>query len=175
MKNVHIVLISLFLLFTSCTDDDEALTSSGNPTLIFNLANVKVNELSRDQMFDTLTSHEIGYYDTVFEKPKNLRAFKLRDVLELGYAINLDTIRNSSFTFLALDGFRDSATGIQANEPGGYIAFEDLDVEGLDNWEPVATENNNDPAPFYVVWINENQTPEDGYPWPYQLYAIDKN
>ncbi len=173
MKNIHLVVLPLLFLFTSCSEDAEAPTN--NPTLIFNRADVKVNELSRDQMFNALMSYEIGYYDTVFEKPKNLRAFKLRDVLELGYATNLDTIENSTFTFLALDGFQDSATSVQANEPGGYIAFEDLDVEGSDNWEPVATENNNDPAPFYVVWINEDQTPEDGYPWPYQLYAIDKN
>ncbi|NAS12215.1 hypothetical protein [Poritiphilus flavus] len=173
-KSVPFISILLIFIFVACSNDEEKVPES-DPSIVFSMGSVEINEISRGFMLSVLASHKISYYDTVYEKPKNLVAFKLRDVLELGYEINLDTIRNSTFTFLALDGFQDSASSHQANEPGGYIAFEDLDVEGLENWEPVAIENNNNPAPFYVVWINEGQTPEDGYPWPYQLYAIDKD
>lgn len=170
MKNiVYILLLGLITLgaCSSGNDDDDS------PTITFTVSGSEVNVLSRNNLQDELTSYAISYYDTVHQKNKNMRAFVLSEVLELGFSIELETKPNATITFSALDGFQDSASGDQALEAGGYIAFEDLDVDGTENWELVARENNNNPAPFYVVWTGTNQVPDNSYPWPYQLELIN--
>ncbi len=162
-------MVTLLITIACDSDNDE----DNSPTITFRVDGEQVKVLSRAQMQDALQAFSITYYDTVHEKTKNMRAFLLSDVLELGFEMQLENLANSTVNFIALDGFEDSATGVQANEEGGYVAFEDLDVEGIENWEPVALENNNDPAPFYVVWTNPEQVPDNEYPWPYQLFAID--
>jgi len=172
MKKIPFVLLMILCCsLPSCSNDDDVTTT--DPTIVFTNGTVEVNTFTRSFMQNTLPSYELDYYDSVHEKQKKLRAFELKDVLSLAYDIDLETLGDATFTFKALDGFQDSATNLQVNESGGYIAFEDLDVEGIDNWELVATENNNNPAPFYVVWINTEQTPADGYPWPYQLFSVE--
>jgi len=170
MKYIRLILVAVLLISIGCDSDSN---EDNSPTITFRVNGEQFKVLTRSEMQDQLEVFSITYYDTVYEKTKNLRAFELRELLELGFEIELANHANSTFNFLALDGFEDSATGLQAIEQGGHVAFEDLDVDGSENWEPVATENNNDPAPFYVVWTNPEQVPDNSYPWPYQLFAID--
>ncbi|MBO6522879.1 MAG: hypothetical protein JJ971_03565 [Balneolaceae bacterium] len=170
MKNTCYILLFAVITLGACSSNSE---DDNSPTISFRVDGDEVNILTRTELRDALDSFVIAYYDTVYEKEKNLRAFLLRDVLELGFSMQLQNNQNAIFTFMALDGFEDSATSDQAAETGGYIAFEDLDVDGTENWEPVVTENNNDPAPFYVVWTGSHQVPDNSYPWPYQLFAIN--
>lgn len=167
-KIIYIVLLGLITL-TACSsgnDDD-------SPIISFLVSGSEVNSLSRNDLKAELTSHAISYYDTVHHKTKNMQAFLLKEVLEFGFSTDLSTKPNATLTFVALDGFQDTANGSQAVETGGYVAFEDLDIEGSENWELVATENNNNPAPFYVVWTGSDQVPVNSYPWPYKLFAIN--
>lgn len=154
---------------TACSSNND----DDSPTISFRVSGSEVKVLSRNDLKNELTSHAISYYDTVHHKTKNMQAFVLKEVLELGYSIDVESKPYAQFMFMALDGFQDSATGAQAAEAGGYIAFEDLDVEGSENWELVASENDNNPAPFYVVWTGTGQVPVNSYPWPYQLFAVN--
>lgn len=171
MKNTFYILLLAVITLGACSSNND---EDNSPTISFRVDGDEVNILTRTELQDALDSFAITYYDTVYEKEKNLRAFLLSDVLELGFSMQLQNNPNATFTFMALDGFEDSATSDQAAEAGGYVAFEDLDVSGIENWEPVATENNNDPAPFYVVWTESHQVPDNFYPWPYQLFAVNR-
>lgn len=162
------------LLFSCSKDEDDDTPSMPDPGLTFELKSSSLDVIKRSELHANLTTEDISIFDPVHQKNKNYRAFPLKDVLEYAYGQALDSTQNYIFLFEALDGFKDTTTYNMAMETGGYIAVEDLDVNGTNSWEPVALENNNDPYPFYVVWKGPNQNPTtDNYPWPYQLSVIN--
>jgi len=165
-----ILLVLLMVLAVSCSKDD---TVAHNPTLTVQVDGINKGEHSLNQMKANLTSQSISIFDPVHGKQKNYRAFPLADALYYFYETPF-LPANGMIHFSALDGFMVSAVVTMAIENGGFLAFEDLDVAGEANWEGVVPENNNDPAPFYIVWSGQNQNPTtDGYPWPYQLSTIN--
>ena len=178
MKRFLLVL-TLVGIVSSCTDDKEetAQTAPYNPSITFHLDSVTTLVLNRSSLKSDLVSSTIDIYDFVHEKHKNYRAFALEDVLIRGFGQTAYTqagVNQQKFKFSALDGFSDTATAAQVLAQGGFVAFEDLDVSGEDNWELVATENNNNPAPYYIVWSDStSQNPRaNNFPWPYQLAEI---
>lgn len=165
-----IVLIILAVFAVACSKDD---TVTHNPTLTVQIDGQNKGVHSLSQMKANLTAQSISIFDPVHGKQKNYRAFPLADALQYFYETPF-LPANGTVHFSALDGFMVSASTAMAAENGGFLAFEDLDVAGEANWEGVAPENNNDPAPFYIVWSGQNQNPTtDGYPWPYQLETIN--
>ncbi len=175
MKCHSILLSIVIVVFTACSkDEEEDKPSLPDPTLAFLMNGNVVNTLSLSGLKSNLDEEDISIFDHVHQKNKNYRAFPLDDVLEYAYGSLLDSAEDKDFLFKALDGYQVTASYDTATEDGGYLAFEDLDVSGSTNWEPVARENNNDPAPYYIVWSGSGQNPTtDGYPWPYQLSQID--
>lgn len=172
------LLLLTLLVLTSCSKDkDEPDPPSTEDSISFYFGNTLISDESKSELIAGLTSYDINIYDFVHQKRKNYRAFLLEDVLRLGFNNYMDSanMNNSSFLFRALDGFSDTATYSQALSNGGYVAYEDLDISGSDNWELVVNENNNNPSPFYVVWSDStSQNPfGDNYPWPYQLAEIE--
>lgn len=165
-----ILLVVVLVGIIGCSKDE---TVAHNPALIIQIDGQNKGESTLNQLKANLTAQSISIFDPVHGKQKNYRAFPLADALFYVFdASFLPT--NGNITFSALDGFMVSASVNMALENGGFLAFEDLDVAGEANWEPVAPENNNDPAPFYIVWSGQNQNPTtDGYPWPYQLKTIN--
>lgn len=169
MKKI-VILILAMMIVAACSKEE---TSSYNPSLIIQIDGQQKGTQSLNELKANLIAQNISIFDPVHGKQKNYRAFRLEDVLFFVYETNfLPT--NGTVHFSALDGFMVSASVNMATENGGFLAFEDLDVAGEANWEGVAPENNNDPAPFYIVWSGPNQNPTtDGYPWPYQLETIN--
>lgn len=166
-----VLLLCISLTFVSCSDEDDF----PNPFLVIELDGRDLHYIPLLNLRNNVNSHQISIFDPVHGKQKNYRAFLLREVLVYSYGTEFTTLNldNVLITFSALDGFTATATGSRCIETGGYIAYEDLDVDGAANWERVAPENNNDPAPLYVVWSGNDQNPTtDGYPWPYQLSKI---
>lgn len=164
------------LIITSC-DDKTTTAPTTNPSITFHLDSVTTNVISRSDFSSQLTSENINIYDFVHGKRKNYKAYPLEEVLKYGFGDTqyaLAIFKDSEFLFSALDGFSDTATVSQILTLTGYLAVEDLDVSGTDNWELVANENNNDPAPFYIVWSDStSQNPTtNNYPWPYELAEI---
>ena len=169
IKRFTLLLFTVFSII-SCSDADLP-----NSILVIRIDGADLHYITLRNLNDNLNSERITIFDFVHGKDKTYRAFLLKDVLEYSYGsvltINPDDVM---IKFSALDGFSASATVTRSLETGGYLAFEDLDVAGGGNWEPVAAENNNNPAPLYIVWSGQNQNPTtDGYPWPYQLSTID--
>lgn len=137
--------------------------------LEFKISERSVKQFTLDQLKARLKVHDISLKDKHYQKRKQYAAFSLRDLLDLAYA---DTWRNddySDLTFIALDGYQAVAKTDLLKREDGYVAFDDLTVDG---WEPI-TRKKMDPGPFYLVWLGEQQTTVQGYPWPWQLAAIN--
>ncbi len=167
-----ILLLSISLILFSCGDDDSDLSG---PSIVVEHNGIQVNELFLNQLKHNLSSRELSLYDQLHRKQKNYRVFELADLLRHFYTDSLNTAAASlKIQFRALDGYTVEAPLSQMLEDGGYLAFEDLDVEGEANWEIIVPERSNNPAPYYIVWSGEDQDPFDSaYPWPYQLRTIN--
>ena len=149
----------------------------GEDGIVFTLPNVTQNSLVKRNLLHRIASHEINIYDFLHQKRKNYRAFAMEDLLKAGFgqaAIDLANFQEARFLLTTTTGGTDTATIAQVFTLSGYLAFEDLDVEGEENWETIAQENNCSPAPFYLVWADSSsQSPLNNYPWAYKLKAID--
>ena len=95
--------------------------------------------------------------------------FALDDILWLGFGDKLESPEYSDIAFVALDGYNAVALLSKVSEPGGYMVYADLDFGRL---EPMGSQGA-DPGPFYLVWTGKEQTPENEYPWPWQIAAIN--
>jgi len=78
--------------------------------------------------------------------------------------------RNKPYTdvkFTALDGYQAVSTFDKISTAGGYIVY-----KADEGWQPIGHHKAN-PGPFYMVWKGEKQTPEQAFPWPYQLASVN--
>jgi len=140
-----------------------------NLSLKFLVSGKIVKEVSLSTLKDKLKTHEIEFYDPIYEKKKRYKGFDVRDVLQLGFG---DEWKNSDYTdiaFEALDGYAPISAISKLRQSGGYVVFSDLDFE---DWEPISIKQVN-PGPFYLVWTGKNQTNNIEYPWPWQLSSIN--
>ncbi len=69
----------------------------------------------------------------------------------------------------ALDGYEARVPSAKLAAGGAWLAFRDHDR--APGWEPVGHKAA-DPGPFFLVWDGA-RTPESGYPWPWQVVALD--
>jgi mono/diheme cytochrome c family protein len=112
--------------------------------------------------------------DPYYKKKKSYLAFPLGQVLTLGFGEPAAALAKQNLFFEALDGYVKPSDGARALEEGGYLAFADADrTHASDSgWEPI-DRRGLDPGPYYVVWANAEQSEARGYPWPFQLAAIE--
>ncbi len=155
------------------TSSSPAPPSSSTPatskgSLRFKKGDKGSTDLSFDQLAKAIPAEMVKQYDPYYAREKTYRAWPVSKVLELGFEGVAD-LPKQHFILRAKDGFTVPLEGSKLLEPGGYIAFEDSEVPG---WEPIGQQRAN-PAPFYLVWANNNQTDLEGHPRPYQLAAIE--
>ncbi|MDE1460692.1 c-type cytochrome [Spartinivicinus poritis] len=136
--------------------------------LTFSLANQPVKTISLDELKDKLKVHEIKFEDPHYGKTKHFLAFKIYDVLQLGFGDNWHSRDYSDAAFTASDGYSAISKVSMLSEQGGYLTFFDVDANG---WEPVGHAKVS-PGPFYLVWTGKQQTTEYAYPWTWQLASI---
>ena len=167
MKKYLTLALFLSVVCLSCSKEDD-----NSPTITFLTSGGVASELSRNELLDVIPSYKIEYYDTLHQKNKTMRAFSLRDVIVEGFGFRLSETDGDVFRFLDMDGGQLDADRLLSLQFGGYVGFEDLDVTGIDNWEPIASRGNDNPAPFYIFWKGETQIPQRGYPWTYRVHTI---
>lgn len=160
-----ILSILVFLLNITC----EARGEEPDPSLKFQISGQTIGEITLSEMKSKLTTRRIELYDIEYEKTKRYEGFALKDVLKLGFGDKLKTPAYTDIAFIALDGYNSVAVLSKVLEKGGYIVFSDL---GSGKWEPIGRQGA-DPGPFYLVWTGKGQTPENEYPWPWQIASIN--
>ena len=175
MKKLVLVL-SIGLLMACSKDDDKTATSTtSEATITFTPVEGQSNSYKLSQLKANLSSHDINIYDVHHYSQKNYRAFVLKDVLDYGFGSYMDTASNKNLKFLllALDPYTDTATYAQAIDNGGYLAYEDLDVNGSANWGSITDTAGvvYNPAPFYIVWSDTSRQTQDehNYPWIFEF------
>lgn len=156
-------LFAVLLLIFSFTPI--GMAGEQNPSLLFQVSNQVVKQLTLSEMKSNLKVYEIEFFHPNFGKKKKYRGFSLADVATLGFGDKWKSPDYTDMAFIALDGYESVTATSKLNEPGGYVVFEDLDQEG---WELI-DDKKAYPGPFYVVWTGEDQTTANEYPWPWQL------
>ena len=91
-------------------------------------------------------------------------------MLDFAYGTQWASHEYSDIAFIALDGYEAVSSLDKLKQDGGFLAFKDLDLEN--GWEPLGYKKA-DPGPFFLFWIKEEQTTQHGYPWPWQVRALN--
>ncbi len=136
-------------------------------TLMFSESDQNEQTFTLSVLKDKLATHQITIYDPHYEAEKAYDAFLLNDVMVLAYGKDW---RNKPYTdvkFTALDGYQAVSTFDKISIAGGYIVY-----KAAAGWQPIGHHKAN-PGPFYMVWKGEMQTPEQAFPWPYQLASVN--
>ena len=110
----------------------------------------------------------VALTDPFYGKRKRYRAVPIKDLLADAYGPAWIEDGVGEFFFEALDGYRSHAPVPILAADGGMLAFADEDAPG---WEEMPKEKSR-PGPFYLVWIGAEQTPSNGYPWPWQILSM---
>jgi mono/diheme cytochrome c family protein len=133
-----------------------------------------VRALSRAELTKRCGAQRIVIEDPYYQRRKTYLALRLACVLEQGFDEPIAAQTGENFFLRALDGYVKPASGARLAEPGGWLAFADVEFTHGDTpgWEPI-DRRQVDPGPFYLVWSGESQRDAHRYPWPYQLAAIE--
>lgn len=134
-----------------------------------------VRRLDLDQLRAALPVQRVEVDDPFYERRKVFLAFRLADVIALGFGRPAASFDSENFFLRARDGYSKPVSAERLAEPGGYVAFADAALTPGDepHWEPI-DRRELDPGPFYVVWSGPRQNDVHRYPWPYQLVLIDR-
>lgn len=145
-----------------------AAASTASPELTFRNDGERVATLTRDDLTKAIPPETVKQLDPYYNKEKTYRAVPLAAVVELAFK-GVKDLPQKEYVLRAKDGYTVPLRGSKVFEKGAYIAFEDVDVPA---WEPIGQQRAN-PAPFYLVWANKDQTDLETHPRPYQLQAIE--
>lgn len=149
-----------------------------DPVLEFRVGGRSQQNVPLQELKAKLEPVDIRLTSRFSKKEKRYQAFRLQDVLQFAYGNAWRKSEYSDVAFIALDGYESVGGLAKLGEEGGYLAFRDLDREtgcpkGLScGWEPVG-DKKADPGPFFLVWTHPEQSPENSYPWPWQVKAVN--
>lgn len=106
--------------------------------------------------------------DPVFKKQKTYDGFPLSKVLELaGSSVE----QGDELIFQAMDGYAPTISLSAAKNHEAIIAFQEHGNKKI--WDKLQQGKSwVSPAPFYLVWKEGDQLPEN-FPWSYQLVRIE--
>lgn len=157
---MHALLAALFLL--------AAPARAAEPSLAFVSGDRELLRVTAWDLAHRKDARVVEVKDPFYGKVKHYRAAPIRNLLTLAYGPTWVEDGVGEMFFEALDGYRSHAKLPLLALEGGMLAFEDADVPG---WEEMPKEKVK-PGPFYLVWLGADQTPDKGYPWPWQMTTI---
>jgi cytochrome c2 len=144
---------------------------AGAAALRFLREGVEVARIDVETLRRRCAAQTITVDDSNYEHPVRYLACPLREVIRLGLGEEPAALAGHDIVFRALDGYVKPASPARLAEDGGFVAFADADrADG--GFAPLGRKGI-DPGPFYVVWTGASQRETQGYPWPYQLEAIE--
>jgi mono/diheme cytochrome c family protein len=144
---------------------------AGAGALRFLRDDVEVARLDLDALRSRCAVQTIAVLEPYSGRRVRYLACPLGDVVRLGFGEEPAALAGHDVLFRALDGYMKPTTAARLGEHGGFAAFAEADRPG-GGFSPLGRKGV-DPGPFYVVWTGASQREADGYPWPYQLEAIE--
>ncbi len=141
---------------------------AAEPALSFMSGDKEVLRATASELGARKDARTISLTDPFYGKTKRYRAVPIKDLLAAAYGPTWIEDGVGEFFFEALDGYRSHAKVPILGEDGGMLAFADADAA---DWEELPRGKKR-PGPFYLVWIGADQTPQKGYPWPWQLVSV---
>ena len=155
---------SIFLLFALAA----APARAAEPAISFLAGDKEVLRATAAELGARPDARVISLTDPFYGKLKRYRAVPIKSLLTKAYGPSWVEDGVGEFFFEALDGYRSHAPVPILAEDGGMLAFADADAAG---WEEMPKEKSR-PGPFYLVWTGAEQTPQKGYPWPWQVLSV---
>lgn len=143
---------------------------AAEPALEFRLSGKPVARVSLAALQAQIESEPIRLFNPFYQREKRYQAFPVDAVLDLAFSAKWKSADYTDVAFIALDGYEAVGSIGKLREPGGFLAFRDLDRD--DGWEPVGYRKA-DPGPFFLVWTRPGQDTEHAYPWPWQVAAVN--
>lgn len=162
MKAISLRLFALLLALPMVSWAEEA-------AIEFAVAGKSMKSMTVFEMKQVVTPRSITYFDPHYAKQKTFEAFPIGTLLSKVFGEQLQHPDFTNVVFVALDGYRAISHAEVLQQTGGYLAFRDTEVP---EWEPVGRKQAN-PGPFYLFWTEREQSTENGYPWPWQVTAIN--
>jgi len=144
---------------------------AGAAALRFLRDDVEIARLDLEALRSRCTVQTITVQDPYQERAMHYLACPLGEVVRLGFGGEPSALAGRDVVFRALDGYLKPADPARLGEVGGFVAFAEADRPG-GGFSPLGRKGV-DPGPFYVVWTGASQSEVAGYPWPYQLEAIE--
>lgn len=145
-----------------------AIGSCEEPKLSFLVGSEVRSTLTLSQLKGKAAGRVVDLYDSRYGKTKSFRCFPIAEVMAAGFGRDWQKLEETEGILKALDGYASVVSASRLREDGGCLAYEDVDHK---DWELVGRKQVS-PAPFYLIWQEEHQTPANAYPWPYQLASI---
>lgn len=146
------------------------------PALRFLRSGKPAGRITLSQLQDHCTVKVVSVQDPLSGGERRLRGCPLEKVLRLGFGPLPKSFAWKDVLLHARDGYLGLARGEKLLEPGGFLAFSDADVragsDAAGRWRLLGARQI-DPGPFYLVWTGPGQSAAAGYPWPYQVVAIE--
>lgn len=171
MKFVMRSAICLSIASVTLLVDGKFTAHAAEPMLEFRRAGVVVSTRALTELKRLAPPNVVEFNDPRYlGKRKRFECLPIADVMRAGFGEKWLELPETEASLIALDGYASQTVAAKLSEEGGCVAFRDLDFDP--GWEPVGRKKAN-PAPFYVFWEKPDQSTENGYAWPWQLFAID--
>jgi mono/diheme cytochrome c family protein len=177
IRRPGLLFLLLFQAFVLSIPAGIAAPEEKDPTLAFVDARGAVREVGLRALRAACTEARIEVDDPYQKRHVRYVALPLRCVLDLGFQATggAEGLRGQSLLLRALDGYTRPVSGSELLDPGGYLAFGEVDLMkagGPPRFSPI-DRRAVDPGPFYMVWTGASQNDPHARPWPYQLARIE--
>jgi len=145
-------------------------------TLTFSSDGEVVQTIELSALKQAVKSHSIEVENPYYVEDKSVlkryNAFAVKDVLDLVYGVSWKNGQDNAIAIIAADGYKTETNWQVLSQKGGYLAFEDLDVN--QGWQTLLSHGKEvDPGPFFLLWTESAQTYDAGFPWSWQVAEVE--
>jgi len=177
IRRPRLLVLLFFQAFVLAISPRVAAPEEVDPVLSFVDAQGGVRAIGLRALRAACSESAIEVDDPYQKRRVRYAAVPLRCALDLGFEATggADGLRGQSLLLRALDGYTRPVAGRELLEPGGYLAFGEVDRMkdgGAPKFSPI-DRRGIDPGPFYMVWTGASQNDPHVHAWPYQLSKIE--
>lgn len=158
MHLIHVLILASALLHAA---------DAPPPILTFISGDKEVLRLTPADLAKRPSARIVEVDDSFYKRRKRYKAVPLKDLLTAAYGGSWGENALGEVFFDALDGYRSHAPVSVLMNDGAMVAYADADAP---DWKPMP--KGVVPGPFYLVWTGPGQSPDKGFPWPWQVTSV---